>query len=69
MTIAPALLQELSETHAPEAEIQEKSIFGKAVKQREDTFKPLPYINDEDKWRNAFAKNDGGKGKVKTEQA
>ena len=69
MTIAPALLQELSETQAPDVEIEEKSIFNKPIKQQEGLSKPLPYIDDEVRWRNAFARSDGGKGSIKTRQA
>ncbi|KAL8718688.1 MAG: hypothetical protein Q9225_004207 [Loekoesia sp. 1 TL-2023] len=68
MTIAPVVLQELSQSQDEEASLASKSLYRK-----EDGKPPkqdlASYTNDEVGWREAFIKSDNEKGAVKTKQA
>lgn len=67
MTIAPAVLRELSQSQDEEASLASKSLYRKQddKPQKQDL---ASYTNDEVGWREAFMKSDHGKGAVKTKQ-
>lgn len=67
-TIAPALLQALVETHKPEAEVAELSLFKDKTKFAEQGIERASFVDAEGKYREAFARRDGGKGQAKTRQ-
>ena len=67
-TVAPALLQALSETSEPEAKVAALSIFRSGTVTTEQVTERETFINDEEKYREAFARRDGGKGQLKTRQ-
>lgn len=72
LTIAPELLQKLSDTQVELAEAARESIFD----QKEvngpgcgrEGLEPRTYLNDEKAYREAFARSYSGKGEVKTKQ-
>ena len=72
LTIAPELLQKLSDTQAELPEAAKESIFirkeinGSSCGR--EGLQPRSYLNDEKAYREAFAKSYGGKGEVKTKQ-
>ncbi|KAL9125935.1 MAG: hypothetical protein Q9217_004930 [Psora testacea] len=68
MTIAPALLRELSGTNEAEAEVASRSLFKKGAKAQEQVTERVSFIDDEIKYREAFVKSDSGKGEGKTAQ-
>ena len=72
LTIAPELLQKLSETQEDLAEAARESIFTQKEGNRSSRgigrLEPRSYLKDETAYREAFAKSYGGKGEVKTKQ-
>ena len=72
LTIAPDLLQKLSDTQAELAEAARESIFDqKEVNGSScgrEGLEPRSYLNDEKAYRDAFAKSYSGKGEEKTRQ-
>ena len=68
MTVAPALLRMLSETEEPEADVTNSSIFEIETKASQQAIKVHSFVNDEKKYREAFAKSYGGKGAWKTQE-
>ncbi|KAM0806160.1 transaldolase [Usnea florida] len=73
LTIAPELLQKLSDTQAELPEAAKESIFTQKEVNGSSCGKEglehRTYLNDEKAYREAFAKSYGGKGEVKTKQA
>ena len=67
-TITPGLLQPLIATHQPEAEAEKHSIFKDKTNIVEQMMERTSFVDDEGKYREAFARRDGGKGQVKTRQ-
>ena len=67
-TIAPAYMQALLETDKPEAKVAELSLFKDIKKPTEQGIERTSFLNDEERYREAFASRDGGKGQVKTRQ-
>jgi len=68
-TVAPALLEALSETDAPEAKVADLSLFKDKETVTKQMIERTSFVNDEEKYLEAFAKREGGKGQVKTRQA
>ena len=68
MTIAPELLRTLSETHEAEIGIRHSSIFERKTKASGQTIEVQRFINEERKYREAFARSYGGKGEWKTQE-
>jgi transaldolase len=68
LTLPPTLLHPLSHTNEPEDKVKDCSLFKHASKVEEQEMERKSFIDDETKYREAFAKSDGGKGKVKTTQ-
>ena len=68
MTIAPGLLRMLSKTEESEVDVTATSIFSRGTKASEQTIGPHSFVNDEKKYREAFARSYDGKGAWKTEQ-
>ena len=68
MTIAPELLRTLSKTHEAEIGITNSSIFEKDTKASGQEIEVHNFANDERKYREAFARSYGGKGKWKTQE-
>ena len=66
MTVAPALLQELSETQRSEAEAVSQSLFLKPGIAQEHKLEHRAFIDDEKTYREAFANSNDGKGAMKT---
>lgn len=64
-TIAPSLLQELADAHQPVGKLDSLSVFDKGLVEAG----PIEtFGTNELKFRAAFAKSDGGKGRLKTMQ-
>ena len=72
LTIAPELLQKLSETQEELAEAARESIFTQKEVNGSSSgmgrLEPRSYLNDETAYREAFARSYGGQGEVKTKQ-
>ena len=68
MTIAPELLRTLSKTHEADIGITNSSIFDKAPKASGQKIEGHSFVNEERKYREAFARSYGGKGKWKTQE-
>ena len=69
MTIAPELLRILSKTEEPEVDITESSIFARETMISDhQTTERHSFVNDEKKYREAFARSYGGKGAWKTQE-
>ena len=68
MTIAPELLRTLSETHEAEIDITNSSIFERETKALGQKIEVHSFVNDERKYREAFARSYGGKGEWKTQE-
>jgi transaldolase len=68
LTLPPTLLHPLSHTNEPEDKVVDCSLFKPASKVQEQEMERKSFIDEEAKYREAFAKSDGGKGKVKTTQ-
>ena len=68
MTVAPDLLRTLSKTEEPESEVADLSAFKSSYKLPQDLAEPLTFINDETKYRRAFAESEISKGPAKTAQ-
>ncbi|KAL9103487.1 MAG: hypothetical protein Q9163_001483 [Psora crenata] len=69
MTVAPTLLRELFDTHDTKAALASRSLFQEKVKAQEQGVERISFINDETKYREAFAKSNDGKGAAKTAQS
>ncbi|KAL9120198.1 MAG: hypothetical protein Q9187_003252 [Circinaria calcarea] len=67
-TIAPGYLQAMLERDEPEAKVAELSLFKDITKSTEQGIERTSFVNDEERYREAFASRDGGKGQVKTRQ-
>lgn len=68
MTIAPELLRTLSKTHEAEIGITNSSIFERETKASGQKIEVQSFINEERKFREAFARSYDGKGKWKTQE-
>ena len=68
MTIAPELLRTLSETHEAEIDIRISSIFERETKASGQKKEVQRFVNEEEKYREAFARSYGGKGEWKTQE-
>lgn len=68
MTIAPELLRTLSETHEAEIGITNSSIFEGEIKASGQKIGVHSFVNEERKYREAFAKRYDGKGEWKTQE-
>ena len=68
MTIAPELLRTLSETHEAEISIRYSSIFERETKASGQNIEVQRFINEERKYREAFARSYSGKGEWKTQE-
>ena len=68
MTIAPELLRTLLETHEAEIDITNSSIFEGETKASGQEIKVHSFVNEEKKYREAFARSYGGKGEWKTQE-
>lgn len=68
MTIAPDLLRTLSKTDEGETGITNSSIFVKETKPSGQKIEIDSFVNEERKYREAFAKSYGGKGEWKTKE-
>ena len=68
MTIAPDLLRTLSKTHEGEIGITDSSIFVKETNPLGQKIETPSFVNEERKYREAFAKSYGGKGEWKTKE-
>lgn len=69
MTIAPELLRILSKTEEPEVDITKSSIFARETNISDhQTTEKHSFVNDEKKYREAFARSYGGKGAWKTQE-
>ena len=68
LTLTPTLLQALSDAHEPEAKVLDRSLFNKTPNVEERPVQRASFVNDESKFRTAFARSEGGKGQVKTKQ-
>lgn len=68
MTVAPELLRTLSKTEEPKIDVTDSSIFERDTKATEQTIEVHSFMNDEKKYREAFARSYGGKGAWKTQE-
>lgn len=68
LTIAPDLLRTLSTTEEQEAELVDRSLFVDRTKINGQETEYKTFIDDETKYRRAFAESQDGKGQVKTAQ-
>lgn len=71
LTVAPALLRTLAETHELEAEASRDSMFNQKAEGADrinEGFEPKSFLNNEKAWREDFARSYGGKGEAKTKQ-
>ena len=68
MTIAPELLRTLSETHEAEIGITNSSIFERETEASGQKIEVHSFVNEERKYREAFARSYGGKGEWKTQE-
>ena len=66
MTLAPAVLQELSKSSEPEDSLRGKSIFNQVYKEPADDTEPITYVDNQSKWREAFVHSNHGTGAAKT---
>jgi hypothetical protein len=64
-TLAPPLLKELAEARQAVGKLEIMSLLDKG---RVEAGPTESFVNDELKFRAAFAKSDGGKGRLKTMQ-
>ena len=67
MTVAPELLRTLSTIEVDEANIGEASLFRKGNNADKDRLERKTYKQDEQRWRQDFARAYNGKGQRKTE--
>ena len=67
MTIAPAVLRELSEARGVESELTKQSLFANQANAGQKQAVP-DFLDDETRWKQAFAKSSAGKGEWKTAQ-
>lgn len=68
MTVAPDLLRLLSKIDEPEANLADSSIFEKENDERKQEIETQHFVNDESKYREAFARSYDGKGAWKTKE-
>lgn len=68
LTLPPTLLRPLSEMTEPEAKVTALSLFNHKTKVEGQEMERRSFVDEEAQFREAFAKSDGGKGKVKTTQ-
>ena len=68
MTVAPDLLRTLSKTEQPEDTITGLSVFEGPFKLPSNLLEPISFIDDESKYRKAFAETEKSKGPEKTAQ-
>ncbi len=68
LTIPPNLLHSLSGAEELETKLAECSIFNAKANVQEQKMERMSFMDDEDKFREAFSKRDGGKGELKTKQ-
>ena len=67
MTIAPAVLKDLSQAEETLASVASKSLYKEDIRKRQKQ-DVVSYLNEEAKWREAFEKSNHGKGVWKTAQ-
>jgi hypothetical protein len=68
LTLPPSLLHPLSNTKMPEEKVAGSSLFNHESSIQEQEMGRQTFIDDEAKFREAYAKNEGGKGQLKTSQ-
>ena len=68
LTVAPALLHTLSKAEDSEETLAKRSLFNKKTTSQEQKGERISFIDDESKFKQAFAKSDIGKGQVKTQK-
>ena len=68
LTIAPDLLRTLSKMEEQESQLADRSLFSERTKAGEQDIEYKTFIDDENKYREAFAQSEGGMGQVKTAQ-
>ncbi|KAK3172570.1 hypothetical protein OEA41_005894 [Lepraria neglecta] len=69
LTIAPNLLHTLSKSEELESQLADRSLFQEKAMLEGQAVEHTTFIDDEAKFREAFAKSAGGKGQIKTAQA
>ncbi|KAL2043781.1 hypothetical protein N7G274_003300 [Stereocaulon virgatum] len=69
LTLAPALVHTLSKSEDSKKEVEALSLFKQGSESQGQASERLSLIDDEIKFRTAFAKSEGGKGQLKTMQA
>ncbi|ERF73134.1 hypothetical protein EPUS_09152 [Endocarpon pusillum Z07020] len=69
LTLPPTLLHPLSEMTEPEAKVAALSLFNHNTKIEGQEMERRSFLDEEARFRETFAKRDGGKGRVKTTQA
>lgn len=68
LTLPPTLLHPLSEMTEPEAKVAALSLFKHNTKMEGQEVERRSFLDEEAQFREALAKRDGGKGRVKTTQ-
>ncbi len=68
MTIAPELLRTLSKTQEAEIGVEKSSIFERETEASGQKREVHSFVNEERKYREAFARSYGGKGAWKTQE-
>ncbi len=68
MTVAPDLLRTLSKKEEPENDVAGLSVFKNSYNFPSNLLEPITFINDESKYRKAFAETEKTKGPMKTAQ-
>lgn len=68
LTIAPDLLRTLSKMEEQESQLADRSLFLERAKVEELEMEYKTFIDDESKYRESFAKSEGGMGQVKMAQ-
>ena len=68
LTVAPALLHLLADTKESQEEVTPRSLFKEKATAEEAEMEYKSFINDETKFREAFARRENGNGQVKTKQ-
>lgn len=68
MTVAPDLLRLLSKTEEPKVDVMKSSIFEKQTKAMGQEIEVISFVDDEIRYREAFARSYDGKGAWKTKE-
>ena len=68
LTLAPALVHTLSKSEDSKKDVEALSLFKQGTESQGQARERLSFIDDEIKFRKAFAKSEGGKGQLKITQ-